>query len=145
MIRLYVWRFWTNHQKFCNIMSNVWWADGFSWILCLHHHYHHYQHNGPEFRPSVSWTHVPDGVYVSFAINDPLLVVLMIIWTGVCHRVLLAAPHCWQGKHQNSQFSLIGTRKSIDAQHWSKRCQPLTCFQGIYKRIGTFYQSKKLS
>ena len=33
MIRQYVWWFWTNHQTVCKIISNVRWADGFSWTL----------------------------------------------------------------------------------------------------------------
>ena len=34
MIRqYYVWWFWTNHQSFCKIISNAWWADAFSWTL----------------------------------------------------------------------------------------------------------------
>ena len=30
IIRQYVWWFWTNHQTFCKIINNVWWADDFS-------------------------------------------------------------------------------------------------------------------
>ena len=34
MIRQYhVWWLWTNHPTFCKIISNVWWADGFSGTL----------------------------------------------------------------------------------------------------------------
>ena len=35
MIRQYVWWFWTNHQTFCNIISNVWWVSGFQCLKLM--------------------------------------------------------------------------------------------------------------
>ena len=61
MIRQFVWWFWTNHQTFCKIISNVWWANGFSWTLWLCRIYRSWFHRRKNFynmcRLGINWWH----------------------------------------------------------------------------------------